>query len=99
MNNVVRSLDIHSKTNRRGGKNDHVEALLTLEVINERLPGWPFTAGWIGVAIDDRDVQSEAIQDHQLESALNVTQFCKNDDFLTAIPDFFKGLFQPAHFG
>ena len=83
MDDVVGSLNVDAKANCNGREDDHREARLILELVDQFLSAVRALAAGAGVAVDHGCAESEILLNGVLEFTLDITQFGKENDFVT----------------
>jgi len=98
VDDVVGSLNVDANANGNGREDDHGEARLILELVDQFLSAVRALAAGACVAVDHGCAESEILLNSVLEFTLDITQFGKENDFVT-LPGLFdglKGIDQPA---
>ena len=83
VDDVVGSLNVDAKANGNGREDDHGEARLILELVDQFLSAVRALAAGACVAVDHGCAESEILLNTVLEFTLDITQFGKENDFVT----------------
>lgn len=100
VDDVVGSLNVDTKANGNSREDDHREPRLSLELVDQFLSAVRALAAGACVAVDHGGAESEMLLNSVLKFTLDITQFGKENDFVT-LPSLFDGLQgidQPAQF-